>query len=296
MRTPARESRTVGIITSAATYIVAFAVSVLAVNALPLEHPLARLGAGTAVATVIVFAASVLADNSSMYDPYWSLQPLAIAAVYAWWSWPAPGVRETLVLVLILAYAVRLTGNFYRGWKGLSQEDFRYRNLRGRFGGAYWGVSLLGIHVFPTLVVWMGCLPLFVIMRTGARGVGWLDGLATAVYIGALVLAFVADGELWRFRKDPGNHGRPMRRGLWSFSRHPNYLGEIAAWWALWLFALSSGLEYWWTGIGALSITLMFVYVSVPMMEAHAAASRTGYERYREETPMLLPIPRKKKV
>ena len=74
------------------------------------------------------------------------------------------------------------------------------------------------------------------------------------------------------------------------------YLGEIAAWWSLWLFALSSGLEYWWTGIGALSITLMFVYVSVPMMEAHAAVSRRGYDRYRLETPMLLPIPRKKKV
>lgn len=80
-----------------------------------------------------------------------------------------------------------------------------------------------------------------------------------------------------------------MRTGLWAHSRHPNYLGEIMTWWGLWLFALAAGPGWWWTVTGALAITLMFVFVSVPMMEKRALATRQGYRQYRQETPMLLP-------
>ena len=154
-------------------------------------------------------------------------------------------------------------------------------------------MSLLGIHLFPTVMVWLGCLPLYAVMRSGAAGIGWPDGVATVVYAGAVGLALVADGQLRRFREDPRNRGAYIRRGVWSFSRHPNYLGEIASWWGLWLFALASGVVYWWTGIGAVAITLMFVYASVPMMEARTLATRAGYGQYQSEIPMLVPIRRR---
>jgi steroid 5-alpha reductase family enzyme len=82
-----------------------------------------------------------------------------------------------------------------------------------------------------------------------------------------------------------------MDVGLWSRSRHPNYLGEIATWWGLWLLGLAAGFEWWWTVAGALGITLMFVFASIPMMEKRLLRMRPEYASYRAKTPMLLPHP-----
>jgi steroid 5-alpha reductase family enzyme len=286
-----RDSRAVGFTVSGLAYVAALLAAFFVVRALPWEHPLVQLGIGTVVATVVVFAISVMANNSSIYDPYWSLQPLAIAGYYLWHLGSEVSARDVLVTILVFLYAVRLTGNFSRGWSGLSQEDFRYRGFRQRFGRAYWLVSFLGVHLFPTVMVWLGCLPLYAVMRTDSGGIGWLDGVATVAFAGAISIAFVADEQLRRFRDDPGNRDKYIRHGLWSISRHPNYLGEITSWWALWLFGLASGAGYWWTAIGAVAITLMFVYASIPMMEARTLATRIGYQQYRTEIPMLLPFP-----
>ncbi|MBN1628285.1 MAG: DUF1295 domain-containing protein [Thermoleophilia bacterium] len=301
MREKLRAARAPGMVISAATYIVALVVAVLVVRAAGLAHPLADLGLGTAVATVVVFAVSVLVDNSSVYDPYWSVQPLAIAGYYAWTGWgggdgagggagaAAPvDARQIIVTALVFLYALRLTSNFYRDWPGLSKEDFRYVSFRKRFRRLYWPVSFFGIHLFPTIMVYLGCLPLYAISREGAAGLGWVDGLGIVVTLGAITLAFVADEQMRRFRRDPRSRGRVMREGLWMRSRHPNYLGEVLTWWGLWLFALSAALGWWWTVVGAAAITVLFVFVSVPMMERRILATRADYAEYVEQTPMLV--------
>jgi steroid 5-alpha reductase family enzyme len=211
-----------------------------------------------------------------------------------WWFHPDVSGCGWLITALVVLYAVRLTANFYRGWGGLLQEDFRYRGFRERFGKGYWPASFFGIHLFPTIMVWLGCLPLYVAMKSGLPAVGWLDVVAAIVCLVAVGLELVADEQLRRFRRDPTNQARPLRSGLWAVSRHPNYLGEILWWWGLWLFALAVDPGAWWTGVGALGITLMFVFVSVPMMEARALATRPGYEQYQESTPMLLPFLRRR--
>jgi steroid 5-alpha reductase family enzyme len=278
------------------TYLVAIGVAVLVVRAVGLSHPLAALGLGTLVATVVVFAASVATNNSSMYDPYWSLQPVAIAGYYLWLEWGAAGPRQLIVTALIALYALRLTSNFYRDWPGLGKEDFRYVAFRARFGRAYWPVSFAGVHLFPTVMVYLGCLPLYAVARFGAAGLNWLDAAGMVVLLGAIVIAFVADEQLRIFRSDPRNRGRSILTGLWAHSRHPNYLGEVATWWGLWLFALASGLARWWTVVGAAAITVLFVFASVPMMERRALATREGYREYREQTPMLLPALRRPRI
>jgi len=288
MREKIRAVRSLGVLISAATYVVALVVAALVVSAAGLGHPVAALGLGTLVATVVVFAVSVAVDNSSIYDPYWSVQPLAIAGYYLWTGWGGLDARQIVVTGLVFLYALRLTSNFYRDWPGLEKEDFRYVSFRERFGKAYWPVSFLGIHLVPTVVVYLGCLPLYALTRTEAAGMGWLDGLGIVVTLGAIVLAFVADEQLRRFRSDPRNLGRVMGSGLWAHSRHPNYLGEVSTWWGLWLFALASRPGWWWTVVGAAAITAMFVFVSIPMMERRVLATRADYEEYREQTPMLV--------
>ncbi len=288
-----RTSRALGRAISAAAYAAALGVAAWVVGVIGPSHPLAVIGLGTLVATIVVFIVSVTVDNSSVYDPYWGLQPLAIAVYYLAAGWDGIGARQVVVTVLVFFYALRLTSNFYRDWPGLSKEDFRYRAFRARAGRAYWPVSFVGIHLFPTIMVYLGCLPLYAVTRPGAAGLSWLDGVATVVMAGAIVLAYVADEQLRVFRRDTQNRGRCIGNGLWAHSRHPNYLGEVATWWGLWLFALAAGLAWWWTVVGALSITLLFILVSVPMMERRALATREGYRDYRERTPMLVPILRR---
>ena len=283
-----RTSRAVSRAISGAAYAAALIAAILVVALVDPGPPLTAIGLGTLVATVVVFAVSMAVYNSSIYDPYWSLQPLAIAVYYLAAGRDGINARQVLVAVLVFFYALRLTSNFYRDWPGLAKEDFRYRAFRASAGRAYWPVSFAGIHLFPTVMVYLGCLPLYAVTRPGAAGLSWLDGVATVVLAGAIVLAFVADEQLRAFRRDPQNRGRTIGSGLWAYSRHPNYLGEVATWWGLWLFALAAGLSWWWTVVGALAITLLFVFVSVPMMERRVVATRTGYAEYREQTPMLV--------
>ena len=107
---------------------------------------------------------------------------------------------------------------------------------------------------------------------------------------GSVLLAFIADEQLRKYRLNPANAGKSIRTGLWSRSRHPNYLGEILTWWGLFLMGLASGLQYWWTGIGALVITLMFVFISIPLIEKYSLRRRSDYKEYKREVPFLLPL------
>jgi steroid 5-alpha reductase family enzyme len=289
VREKLRAKRSRGVLTTVAAYILALVLAVIAVRSAGPGHPLVVLGLGTLVATIVVFAVSVAVDNSSIYDPYWSVQPLAVALYYMWTGREGIDTRQIVVTVLVLLYSLRLTSNFYRDWPGLGKEDFRYVSFRERFGKAYWVVSLFGIHLFPTIMVYLGCLPLYALARPGAAGFGWLDAVGTAVTLGAIALAFGADEQMRRFRDDSGNKGRVMDAGLWAHSRHPNYLGEMATWWGLWLFALAAGVGWWWTGAGALAISAMFIFVSIPMMERRVMETRSGYAEYQGRTSMLLP-------
>jgi len=290
-----RTRRWVGEVVTFAAYVAALVTAALVVRALDDWHPLAVLALGTLAATAVVFAVSALVDNSSIYDPYWSLQPAAIVGYYLGTAQNPPAARQLLVASLVALYALRLTSNFFRDWPGLSKEDFRYRDLRARTGRVYWPVSFFGIHLFPTLVVYLGCLPLYGVFAASAAGFGPLDVAGTLVVLSAIAVAFVADEELRRFRNQPQNRGKVMRGGLWAYARHPNYLAEVAFWWGLWLFALAAGVRWWWTAGGAVLITLLFTFVSVPMMEKRLLVTRPSYAQYQRATPALLPRLRRRR-
>jgi steroid 5-alpha reductase family enzyme len=243
------------------------------------------------MATVVIFVFSLALNNSSMYDPYWSVKPMVIAGWYFYAYFPGEvPVRQVIVLILILLYGIRLTSNFYRDWPGLSHEDWRYRDFRTQFPKLYWAVSFFGIHFFPTAMVYAGCLPMYVAMAQGNQPLNLWDLAGAIVMLFSILLAFVADEQLRNFRKDPTNKGGFIQSGLWKKIRHPNYLGEILTWWGLFMFALAAGYHYWWTGIGALLITLMFTFISIPMMKKKNLRNKTGYMDYVKRAGMLLPV------
>ena len=204
-------------------------------------HPVVVAGIADAGATLAVFLFSFRLDNSSVYDPYWSVAPLPI---FVYWATEAQtlGPRAGLVFAVSAFWGARLTWNFLRGWPGLRHEDWRYQDLRRVTGRAYWLVSLSGIHLFPTLMVFLGCLGAWPAVVHDAP-LGALDVLGAAVAFAGGLIEAVADRQLrdYVLAKQAGEDVPAiMDRGLWAWSRHPNYFGEILFWWGLALMGVAA--------------------------------------------------------
>src|SRR5690606_37039381 len=152
------------------------------------------------IATFVVFGASMLVNNSSVYDPYWSVAPVAIAM---WFASDLDAIasagRQLIVVVLTLLWGIRLTYNWARHWRGLEHEDWRYDDLRQKTGVWYWPVSFGGIHLFPTVMTFLGCVPLWYALTRGDNAFGWLDGVAILVTLAAIAVEAKADQQLHQF-------------------------------------------------------------------------------------------------
>jgi steroid 5-alpha reductase family enzyme len=288
------EARTRALIQVALAYLVALAAAAITmalVAGAGVSSTLVQLALADLVATLVVFGFSVRHDNSSVYDPYWSVIPIALVTVLAWLGRDSGAdlARVLIVTALVWAWGVRLTHNWARGWAGFEHEDWRYRDFRQSTGRLYWPVSLLGIHLFPTVVVFLGCLPLFVITLEPGRPLGGLDGLAALVTAAAIVLEFVADNQLRDYVLHRKRPGETMTEGLWAWSRHPNYFGEICFWWGLWLFSVAAVGWRWSMISGAVAITLMFNLVSLPLIERRMAARRSDFADVRGRVSRLIP-------
>ncbi|MFH1329198.1 MAG: DUF1295 domain-containing protein [Actinomycetota bacterium] len=253
--------------------------------------PLVAALLGDLAATGVVFLAAVVLDNTSAYDPYWSVVPLPLAL---WWYFHAGAegaadpVRFALAATVLGLWGIRLTANFVRGWRGLAHEDWRYTAFR-RFGPLrYWLVSLAGLQLMPTLVVFAALLPVYALTRGPGNGPNLLDVLAAVVALAALTLEAVAD-EQKRRRRQGAAPGGFVASGLWAWCRHPNYLGEVGLWWGVFGFALASGWGRAWTVVGAVGMTLLFRVVSVPLMDRRMASRYPGYAAFAAALPALLP-------
>jgi steroid 5-alpha reductase family enzyme len=299
---PSGRGRAASFVWVAVAYVVALAVACLVTRTVrehgvvSLEGPLrtyAELAIADVAATFVVFGFSFALRNSSVYDSYWMIAPPTFAAG-AWWLADAVSAgRAGVTLIVVCVWSVRLTINWIRGWGGLDHEDFRYRDLQKKTGAAYWLVSLAGLHLFPTALVLVTMLPFAVIYAPGGADLGVLDLLGAAISLGGVVLQTVADEQLRAFAKSRTNRDDICDRGLWRYSRHPNYFGEISFWSGLTVLALASGQAPWWAYLGVPAIAGLFLFASVPMMEARQAR-KAGWAAYAARTSMLVPLPPKR--
>lgn len=267
-------------------YVVAVGAFIAVYSFSDAESVLRRTFVADVVATLVIFLASVFADNSSMYDPYWSVLPPVIFL-----TWLIDFGEATLFTVAILGvtfvWGTRLTLNWGTGWSGMGQEDWRYRSFRERFGRLYWPVSLLGIHLFPTVSVFLACIPIYFVVENGVAAVP-IAGLGALVAAVAVYIETTADIQLRRFKAEGGEG--PCTNGLWRFSRHPNYLGELGFWLGMVLLGLAAGAP-WWSVAGMAVMVGIFAGYSIPAMERKVLATRPSYRVIQEEVPVLVPIP-----
>ena len=276
-------------------YLLALGVAVAVGATFKGSHPIEVAGWADLAATIAIFGFSFTFRNTSFYDPYWSVAPLCIGLY--WLFTPEAGaavdpLRARVVLGLVALWGARLTYNWARGWTSLDHEDWRYSNMKEQLGSAlYWPASLLGLHVMPTVLVFLGCLPLYAVLAAGTRPLGLLDGVAALVTLGAIALETVADQQLARFKRENAGSLSVLRTGLWAWSRHPNYLGEVLFWWGIFLFGLAASPAHWWTGVGALLITLLFRFISLRLIETRMSERRPDFETVQREIPLLWPRP-----
>ncbi len=241
------------------------------------------------LATLIIWGLGIVYKNASLYDPYWSVAPVVIilcwlAALKKFHIAPA----DLLFLIAISIWAIRLTLNWALRWEGLAHQDWRYTMLKRNSPRLWFFTNLFGINLIPTFVVFAALIPVY-FGTISKDSVNFLTVFGFIICIAAVILQFVSDRQMDLFRRNNLSSTQHIDSGLWRCSRHPNYFAEITFWWGLWLMQLSLAFQMWFTVAGPIIVTLLFLFISIPMMEKHITASRPEYFEYKKRVSMLVP-------
>jgi steroid 5-alpha reductase family enzyme len=253
----------------ALVYIIAGLAAITTLKYAPMENVLCKTLLADIVATVVVFIFSMLYRNSSMYDPYWSVAPIFMAIYWLFkaYNFSLKGVDFSIwvMIILLVTWGVRLTWNWMLRWEGFNDEDWRYVNIKHKTGVFYWPSSFFAIHFLPTMWVFAGMVPVYYAIQSKSTPSMILFLLAALVTVVAISLETIADNQLRKhLRKDKKEL---LKTGLWGVMNYPNYAGEMLFWWGMFLFAIAYNLDLWWTIFGPLSITFLFIFISIPMMK-----------------------------
>lgn len=223
----------------------------------------------------------------NVVDVSWGLGFVAVAAIGVAFG---GGWRSWLLAVLVTVWGLRLSWHMYRKSLGKG-EDPRYAELLERAGGGQ-GTVIRKVFLTQGLAQWFVSLPLQVSAVAGPTGgPGWFV-LATGVLLWGIGLAFeaIGDQQLYAFKANPANRGRLMDRGLWAWTRHPNYFGDCCLWWGMWLIAASA-----WPGVVTVLSPIAMTYFLVKTTGAglleRTMSQRPGYREYQQRTPMFFPRP-----
>jgi len=253
---------------------------------------LAGLGTG-ALLMVLTWIGSVVQKDASLVDRVWGLAFVVLAWTYAaaadLWS-----TRTWLVLLLVTVWGVRLS--VFITWRNWGHgEDARYAAMRAKRPGTFTNRSLVSVFLLQAVLAWLISVPLLGAIALDGGPLGVLDALAVAVWTVGFVFEAGGDAQLARFLADPANRGKVMDRGLWRYTRHPNYFGDTMVWWSFLLLALAVGA--WWGAFGTVLMTLLIVKVSgVALTErrmGRPGKAREGYDEYVRRTNAFIPGPRR---
>lgn len=265
----------------ALVYIISATVGVIVFASLQLDLWLKLLIADV-VATTVVFVFSLIFKNASVYDPYWSVQPVVILIGLAIFS-----QLDALKIVLLCAvclWGIRLTTNWAYTFKNMQHQDWRYTMLAEKTKKFYPVINYLGIHMFPTLVVYLCTLPAAILFTTNTA-INPLSYVCISFAFLAVLIQGTADCQMHYFRKHRTTENF-IQIGLWKYFQHPNYFAEILMWWAVDLCCtITLGTQYYLLA-GAFINTLMFKFVSIPMANKRQAR-KPGYEEYKNQTTIL---------
>jgi len=241
------------------------------------------------LASVAGWLFSVVRKNVTIVDNMWALFFLLAALTTAALA-SQPGPRTTLIIVLVAIWAARLSG--YLAWRNWGKpEDHRYQAIRRRNEPGFTFKSLYLVFALQAVLAWIIAAPLAAGIGSPAP-LGLLDYAGIALWVFGFLFETIGDWQLARFKANPDNRGKVMDRGLWRYTRHPNYFGEACLWWGYWLIAASAG--GWWTVFAPLLMSVLLLKVSgVALLEKDIGERRPAYRDYIARTNAFFPGPRR---
>ena len=251
-------------------------------------HP-TLVGLATALAMMTaVWLVSVVKRDAGIIDIFWGAGFVLLAWEYRFLV-GADGARAVLVPILVSLWGVRLSLHILRRSRGRG-EDYRYREMRERWGSRFPWASLFVVFWLQALILWIVAMPLYQVQRSPVPpGLTAVDWAALAVFSFGFVFESVGDWQLSRFKADPSNRGKLLTTGLWGLTRHPNYFGDAMVWWGLFLFAFGTEGS-WWTILSPVLMTFLLMRVSgVRLLEVRLAKTKPGYEDYLARTNAFFP-------
>lgn len=236
------------------------------------------------------FVVSLVKKRNDVADVSWGLG----FALLAWTSFFVGGVfglRGLVVCVLVSIWGLRLAWHIHTRNRGKS-EDYRYLAWRKEWGAWFYPRSFAQVYLLQGFLLFLIVLPVLVINKNFGSPLGWLDLFGIAVWLFGFYFEVVGDAQLAKFIKNPANKGKLMQSGLWAYTRHPNYFGEVTLWWGIWLVALSvPGGAF--AIIGPFTITFLILKVSgIPMLEKKMEEN-PEFAEYKRKVSVFVPWFRK---
>lgn len=243
---------------------------------------------GVALLMAIFWLVSLPLRNASIADIAWGLAFVVVA-----WAAVLAGsgsVPSVLLAIAVTVWGGRLAG--YIAWRNRGHgEDRRYVAMREKRPGSFWLWSLFGVFLLQGLLALVISTPVQSLGAASDASIGIISVVGGLIFLTGLFFEVVGDAQLASFKADPANRGKVMDRGLWRYTRHPNYFGDALLWWGVWLFAVGSGAA-WWTLLGPVVMTFFLLRVSgVAMLESDISERRPAYAEYIRRTSAFIPRP-----
>lgn len=255
-------------------------------NIMPAELLALNLAISLAVMSGL-WVVSAARQDVSVVDLYWGAG-FAVIAWVSFWGYGGAAPRQWLICFIVTAWAMRLTLHLYVRGRGKG-EDARYAAMRARRGAAFKWQSLYIVFGLQGALLWLISLPVQIGLQNSGPAGAW-ETAGAILALAGLGIESVADRQLARFKRNPRNMGKVLDRGLWAYSRHPNYFGELLYGWGI--FVISAGdLAVWWTVIGPAAMTFLLLRVSgVPLLEQRLQETMPKYREYAARTPVIMPF------
>lgn len=284
-------SRTLSLLTILIIYALAFLIGFYS-SIFIKDNDLLRFFFIDVVSTIVVFIFSLIFKNTSVYDPYWSVTPIFIGLYFFIQYKSYTDVSNIILFVILCIWGIRLTVNWIFTFPNLTHEDWRYSDYRNKLNKPmFFIVNFFGLHMIPTLIVYASLIPLLILFAKGNSG--YLSLIGGGIMIIGILLELFADHDMHTFLRN-SKERVTCKKGLWNYSRHPNYLGENLIWFGIFIAFIVIYPSLWYMSLGFIFMILLFEFISIPLAESHHKSRRSDYIDYIKSTSRMLILPHKR--